>query len=82
MPTCSATCSWNELRSGQPATVSAIVTWTSGPVDLDVAHHVELGDRLAQLGVDDLLERRQDLVAVDHRVERSAVTPSPAGARS
>jgi hypothetical protein len=32
-------------------------------VDPDVADHVELGDRTAQLGVDDLLERFQDLVA-------------------
>ena len=31
-------------------------------VDLNVAHHVELGHRSSQLGVDDLLERLQDLV--------------------
>src|SRR5207253_4984980 len=31
--------------------------------DPDVADHVELGDRTAQLRVDDLLERLQDLVA-------------------
>ena len=30
-PTSRATCSWKELRSGQPATVSAIVTSTSPP---------------------------------------------------
>ena len=30
-PTCSATWSWKELRSGQPATVSAIVTETALP---------------------------------------------------
>ena len=32
-------------------------------LDLDVAHHVELGDRALQLGVDDLLERGEDRVA-------------------
>ena len=31
LATCSATCSWKELRSGQPATVSAIVTDTAPP---------------------------------------------------
>ena len=31
MPTSRATCSWNEERSGQPATVSAIVTVTAPP---------------------------------------------------
>ena len=30
-PTSRATCSWKELRSGQPTTVSAIVTETSPP---------------------------------------------------
>ena len=35
----------SELRSGQPATVSAIVTDTSPPSIVDVADHVELGDR-------------------------------------
>ena len=32
-------------------------------VNHDVAHHVELGDGLVQLGVDDRLERRQDRIA-------------------
>ena len=37
-----------------------------GALDLDAADHVELGDGLAQLGVDHALQRAQDLVAVDH----------------
>ena len=37
---------------------------TAVVVDHDVAHHVELGDRLVQLGVDHVLERLQDRVAL------------------
>ena len=56
---CSTCCS-NESRSGQPAMVRAIVTETIAVVDLDVAHHVQLGDRALELRVDDLLERLED----------------------
>ena len=39
---------------------------------IHAAHHVELGDRSAELGIDDVLERLQDGVAVRfHRAERS-----------
>ena len=42
-------------------------------VQLEVAHHVELGDRTLELRVDHLLERLQELVAARfHEVERSA----------
>src|SRR5262249_59331626 len=42
-------------------------------VNLDVAHHVELGHRTPELRVDHLLERLQDLVAGNvHEAERSA----------
>ena len=52
-PTIARTCSSNEERSGQPATVSAIVTSTApAVVDDHVAHHVELGHRPLELGVD------------------------------
>ena len=44
-------------------------------VELDRADHVELGDRLAQLGVDDALERLEDRVAVG--VMRSGYRPTP-----
>ena len=37
-----------------------------GAVDLDLADHVELGDRLPQLRVDDERERSEDLVASRH----------------
>ena len=41
-------------------------------LDEDVAHHVELGHRALELGVDDVLERLQDRVAVGlHPGERS-----------
>ena len=41
-------------------------------LDEDVAHHVELGHRPPQLGIDDVLERFQDRVAVGpHRGERT-----------
>jgi hypothetical protein len=42
-------------------------------VDLEVPHHVELGDRAAQLGVDHPAERLQDGVAI--RLHRSRVAP-------
>ena len=71
-PTCSTTCVWKLSRSGQPATVSAIVTETSPPLDLDVAHHVELGDRPPELRVDDVFQRLEDRVAGRlHGSERS-----------
>jgi len=42
-------------------------------VDIEVAHHVELGDRTPELRVDHLLESLQDLVAIRlHEVEGSA----------
>ena len=62
-PTCSTTWFWKLSRSGQPATVSAIVTETSPPSISTDAHHVELGHRPPELRVDDVLERLQDLVA-------------------
>ena len=45
-------------------------------LDEDVAHHVELRHRPAQLRVDDVLERLQDRVAVwPHRGERTSGLP-------
>jgi hypothetical protein len=42
-------------------------------VYLDVAHHVELGDRAPKLRIDHLLESLQDVVAQrGHEGERSA----------
>ena len=35
-------------------------------VDLDGPDHVELGDRPSQLGIDDALERDQDIVVQAH----------------
>ena len=71
-PTCSATCSSKLERSGQPTTVSAIVTVDRAAVDLDVAHHVELGHRAPQLGVDHAAERLDDLLLGGHQREGSA----------
>ncbi len=61
-------------------------------VQLEVAHHVELGDRTPELRVDHLLERLQNLVAIDlhaasvaprcrlrRLVPAAAGTPDPAG---
>ena len=78
-----ATCSSKLARSGQPATVSAIVMVTAPPSMRDVAHHVELGDRAPELRVDHLLERLVDLVAESlHRrraYPKGAKTPCPFG---
>jgi hypothetical protein len=48
-------------------------------VDLDVAHHVEVGDRPAQLRVDHLLERAEHLVPVDGHGKSLAGAVQPAG---
>ena len=55
------TCSSKLARSGQPATVSAIVTHRAA-LDVDGSHHVELGDRAPELRIDHLLEGLVDLL--------------------
>ena len=50
-------------EAGSPATVSTIVERDDAVRDLDVANHVELGDRPLELRVDHLVERLQDRVA-------------------
>ena len=71
-PTSRCTWSWKLSRSGHPATVSAIVTATSPPSIPIVANHVELGDGLAQLGVDHPAERLENGFASGlHGCERS-----------
>ncbi len=77
-PTSRATCSWKELRSGQPTTVSAIVTDTSPRRDRHVADHVELGDRLAQLGIDHVAERGENGFARRFHETRSVPPPRSA----
>src|SRR4029077_7493494 len=49
-------------------------------VDLNAPHHVELGNRPPQLRIDHLLERLQNLVAID-RHAASVASTSRAGAR-
>ena len=57
-----ATAVWKWLRIGQPGVVSETVTSTTPPsCDVDRADHLELDDVAAQLGVDDGLERLEDL---------------------
>ena len=63
--------------AGSPTTVSAIVTDDVAAVDLDAAHHVELGDRTAQLGVDHLAERGEDLFVRAHAGRVSSRSASP-----
>ncbi len=46
-------------------------------VDLDAAHHPELGDRAAQLGIDHVPERGQDLVVGRHYGEGTGWKRSP-----
>src|SRR5439155_25010727 len=43
-------------------------------VQLQIAHHVELGDRTLELRIDHLLERLQDLVAID--LHAASVAPT------
>ena len=71
--TCSCTWSSKLERSGQPTTVSAIVTVTALAVDPHVANHAELGHGLAQLGVDHPAERLQDLLVRRHHAEGSGL---------
>src|SRR3954451_24182862 len=49
-------------------------------VQLQVAHHVELGDRPPELRNDHLLERLQDLVAIDFHYVRSSAGRAGASA--
>src|SRR5439155_11577958 len=62
-----------------------VAQWTAGDgeddrerndavVQLQVAHHVELGDRTLELRIDHLLERLQDLVAID--LHAASVAPT------
>ena len=67
----SSTCRSNESRSGQPAIVSTIVSETTPSVDLDVPHHVELGDRPLELGVDDPGESGEDRFARGLHLDRA-----------
>ena len=46
-------------------------------VELDAAHHLELGHRAAQLGIDHIPERGQDLVAARHHGEGTGWKRSP-----
>ena len=73
-PTCSATWSSKLERSGQPATVSAIVTRDVAAVDREVADHVELGDGAPELRIDHAAERREDLFVGGHSSEGSRLS--------
>ena len=56
-------------RRGSPTIVSTIPTEATPSVDRDVAHHAEVGDRAAQLRVDDRADRAPDGVGggIGHR---------------
>ena len=73
-PTCRATCSWNESRNGQPATVSAMVTDTDPSSSTSTSRTMSSSvTGSAELRVDDVLERLQDRVAVgSHLSERTS----------
>jgi hypothetical protein len=46
-------------------------------VDQDLPHHVELGDGLAQLGIDHVLERAENGVAVDAHADQPSFRAAP-----
>ena len=58
------------VRSGQPATVSATVTRDPITLDRDAPHHVEIDDRLVDLGVLDGPQGVEDLGFARHRASR------------
>ena len=65
--TASATAVWKWLRIGQPGVVSETVTSTTpSVVDVDGPDHLELDDVAPQLGVDDGLQRLEDLLSRGH----------------
>ena len=65
------------LRSGQAAMVSATSTVTSSPLDRDAAHHAQVDDVVAELGVD----RRPAGVGAPRPRGRGAAPEPPGGDR-
>ena len=66
-PTNSCICSETCGPIGQAGVVSVNVTFTVAAVDLDAVDQAELDEVEPQLGVDDVGERLEDVVLIDHR---------------